>query len=265
MVYEDNGCMKKIRKATPIRIIKKKIFVNGHHGGAWKVAYADFVTAMMALFIVLWIIGQSKEVKDYVGEYFIDPIAYNQKMKSGLLEKNTGTKIINKLHPKDVVEENEKFKKLAAKIKDNLINKIQVKKLKNQIVIEIVKEGMRIELMESSDAFFFDIGTAILKPEAEEVLSIIAAELSKLPNHIILEGHTDSRPYASTGGYTNFELSSDRANAARRVLIKSGILFENIDQVRGYANTMLRNTKDSYDVTNRRISIIVKYEGKGSE
>ncbi len=239
--------------------------MRGHHGGAWKVAYADFVTAMMALFIVLWIIGQSKEVKDYVGEYFIDPIAYNQKMKSGVLEKNKGTQLINKLHPKQAEDEIAKFKRLAEKIKENLINKIQVKKLQNQIIIEIVKEGMRIELMESSEAFFFDIGTAKLKPEAEEILSVIAAELRRLPNHIILEGHTDSRPYASTDGYTNFELSSDRANAARRVLIKSGIDFGNIDQVRGYANTMLRNSQNSYDVTNRRISIIVKYEGKGSE
>jgi chemotaxis protein MotB len=257
--------MKKISKSIPIRVVRKKVYVRGHHGGAWKVAYADFVTAMMALFIVLWIIGQSKEIKDSVGEYFVDPIAYNQKMKSGVLEKSKGSKIISKPDAKEAEDEKARFKILAAKIKDNLINKIQVKKLKNQIVIEIVKEGMRIELMESSEAFFFDIGTAKLKPEAEEVLSVIAEEISKLPNHLILEGHTDSRPYASTGGYTNFELSSDRANAARRVLIKSGILFENIDQVRGYANTMLRNSQDSYDVTNRRISIIVKYEGKGNE
>ncbi|HLP17775.1 MAG TPA: OmpA family protein, partial [Bacteroidota bacterium] len=128
-------------------------------------------------------------------------------------------------------------------------------------VIELVNEGMRIELMESSEAFFFDIGTAKLKPEAEEILILLASEIGKLPNHIIIEGHTDSRPYASTDGYTNYELSADRANAARRVLLKNGVSDDNIEHVRGYANKRLRNAKDPYDVTNRRISIIVQYVG----
>jgi chemotaxis protein MotB len=257
--------MKKLAKEKPVRIIRKKIYYNRHHGGAWKVAYADFVTAMMALFIVLWVNGQSKTIKDNVSEYFHDPIAFNDKVKSGILpDQKPGKGAIDKgaSHP---VDEAARFSTLAEKIKKGLNTNIRFKDLKNQIVIEFVKEGMRIELLESSKAFFFNIGTAKLNPEAEQILSVLGAEIGKMPNHIIIEGHTDSRPYPSTDGYTNYELSADRANAARRVLLKNGIRDENIDHVRGYANKKLRNTNDPYDITNRRISIIVQYEGAGKE
>ena len=134
-----------------------------HHGGAWKVAYADFVTAMMALFIVLWINGQSSLIKAHVSEYFIDPIGYNQKVKTGSspvkLNDENAAETKGKLD-----DEKALFAKLAERIKKDLNNKIQIDKLKNQITIEIVKEGLRIELLESRDAFFFDIGTAKLKP-----------------------------------------------------------------------------------------------------
>ncbi len=256
--------MKTLDKEKPLRIIRKKISSGRHHGGAWKVAYADFVTAMMALFIVLWINGQSSLIKAHVSEYFIDPVGYNQKVKTGVspVQVVSDTSAGAKLNLDD---EKALFAKLAERIKKDLNNKIQVDKLKNQITIEIVKEGLRIELLESRDAFFFDIGTAKLKPDAEEILSVLGAAIGQLPNHLIIEGHTDSRPYPLTDGYTNFELSADRANAARRILIKKGVDTEHIDQVRGYANKMLRNSSDPYDVTNRRISIIVKFEGTTSK
>lgn len=256
--------MKKISKEHSVRFIRKKIYIAKHHGGAWKVAYADFVTAMMALFIVLWISSQSIIIKEHVSKYFIDPIGYTQKVKAGIspvkMNSNPVPKPVGKID-----DEKALFTKLAEKIKNELSKKIQLDKLKNQITIEIVKEGMRIELLESRDAFFFDIGTAKMKPEAEEILSVLGSAIGKLPNHLILEGHTDSRPYAATDGYTNFELSSDRANTARRILIGKGVDEEHIDQVRGYANRMLRNTNDPYDIKNRRISIIVKFEGTISE
>jgi chemotaxis protein MotB len=263
--------MKQISKEKPIRIFRKKYSHERQHGGAWKVAYADFVTAMMALFIVLWINGQSRIIKAHVSEYFVDPIGYNQKVKAGvspIKDMKTPDGGGNAGHASQVGQESlEKaaFAKLAEKIKNDLHNKIQVDKLKDQITIEMVKEGMRIELLESSNAFFFDIGTAKLKPEAEIILSVLAEEIGKLPNHLIIEGHTDSRPYATTDGYTNYELSADRANAARRILIKRGIGGDHIDHVRGYADKMLRNNNDPYDITNRRISIIVKFEGTAAE
>lgn len=252
--------MKQIIKEKPVVIVRKKIYPNRGHGGAWKVAYADFVTAMMALFIVLWINSQSKAIKDNVSEYFNDPIAYNDKVRSGVLPGTQGKGNKEKT-VRRAEDESVKFAELARKIKEGLGSQIRFKDLTNQIVIELVNEGMRIELMESSEAFFFDIGTAKLKPEAEEILILLASEIGKLPNHIIIEGHTDSRPYASTDGYTNYELSADRANAARRVLLKNGVSDDNIEHVRGYANKRLRNAKDPYDVTNRRISIIVQYVG----
>jgi chemotaxis protein MotB len=130
--------------------------------------------------------------------------------------------------------------------------------LKSQIKIEIIEEGMRIELLEASQSFFFDIGTATLKPEAIRVLSIISKEVGKMPNKVAVEGHTDSRQYSHVDGYTNFELSTDRANSARRVLAVKGLQETQIDEIRGYADTRLRNKKDPLDVTNRRISIIIK-------
>ena len=192
--------MKEIAKQKPVRIVRKKVVYNRGHGGAWKVAYADFVTAMMALFIVLWINTQSKTIKDNVSEYFNDPVAYNDKVKAGVLPGAQGKGNKDKT-VRRAQDEAARFAALAEQIKKGLSTKIQFKDLTNQIVIELVKEGMRIELMESSEAFFFDIGTATLKPEAEEILSVLAVEIGKLPNHIIIEGHTDSRPYPSTNGY----------------------------------------------------------------
>jgi len=257
--------MKKIVKEKPIRIIRKKIVHGRHHGGAWKVAYADFVTAMMALFIVLWINGQSKLLKAHVSEYFVDPITYKQKVKAGVspIERDTASADGAAASKRD--DEKAAFAKLAEKIKKDLNDKIQLDKLKDQITIEIVNEGLRIELLESTNAYFFDIGTAQLKPGAVVILTVLASAIGRLPNHIIIEGHTDSRPYPVTDGYTNYELSADRANAARRVLIRKGIDTDNIAHVRGYADKMLRNPRDPYDLTNRRISIIVKFEGTQQE
>jgi chemotaxis protein MotB len=166
---------------------------------------------------------------------------------------------------KSIEGQKEVLKKIGEAIKKGLENQGKFADLKNQITMELVKEGLRIELMESSKAFFFDIGTASLKPEAIEILKTIGDELSKMPNHVIVEGHTDARQYGNVTGYTNFELSADRANAARRVIVGSGNGNEKIDQVRGFADKRLHNVQDPFDVTNRRISIIVKYEGNSSE
>ncbi len=257
--------MNNVEKEQPIRIVKKVSGHGGGHGGAWKVAYADFVTAMMALFIVLWITGQSKDVKSYVSEYFRDPGAFNEKTKTGAMLGGKGMAADEISNMKRSANEKAMLEKMGEKIKKDLSAQQQALKLKNQITMEMVKDGLRIELVESSDAFFFDVGTAKLKPEAEQILKIIAAEVGKMPNHIIVEGHTDSRPYSSDATYTNYELSADRANSARRVLSKNGIDQFKMDQVRGFADKILRNKKDPYDVTNRRISIIVKFEGLQNE
>jgi chemotaxis protein MotB len=247
-------------KELPIRIVKKKGGHAGHHGGAWKVAYADFVTAMMSLFIVLWIVGQSKQVKESVASYFKDPGAFessgNKPLGGGMMQPDAIKDLIKKA-------EEEEQKKLAATgdtIMKALSKEQDLEKLKKQVEIEVVPEGLRIELLETKESFFFDVGTATLKPDAARVLSIIAMETGRLTNKIIIEGHTDSRQYSQIDGYTNFELSADRANSARRVLQMNGLRNHQIDEIRGYADTKLRDKKDPYDATNRRISIIIKKE-----
>jgi chemotaxis protein MotB len=249
---------------TPIRIVKKKKGHGGHHGGAWKVAYADFVTAMMALFIVLWIVGQSKQVKEYVGNYFKDPGAFFANTKGGGAFESSklgieGPQVNDEFLRRAEQEQQKAFKSMGEQIMGSLKASKELKHLAGQIDMKAVKEGLRIELLEASESFFFDVGTSVLKPEAQQVLGIIAKEVERLPNHLIIEGHTDSRPYSNEQGYSNFELSAERANTARRALVAGGIDPKKVDEVRGYADTKLRNMNDPYDVTNRRISILLKY------
>ncbi len=249
---------------VPIIVRKKKMAHAGSHGGAWKVAYADFVTAMMALFIVLWIVGQSKQVKEYVANYFKDPGAFMENTKGGgAFEYNTiavGDRIGEEL----LKRQQEKLKEMGDKIMEEMSKSPSLKDLTKQIKIEITSEGMRIELVEQSESFFFDVGTAHLKDDAVQVLGIIASELRQLPNHLVVEGHTDARQYSRNDGYTNYELSADRANSARRVLMSNGVAGAKIDEIAGYADKRLRDPDDPYDVVNRRISILVKLDANRS-
>ena len=245
---------------VPIIIVrKKKGGHGGSHGGAWKVAYADFVTAMMALFIVLWIVGQSKQVKEYIANYFKDPGAFFENTKGGgAFEYNTMAMGSERYGEELLKRQQDKLKEMGDRIMEEMAKNPTLKELMSQIKIEITKEGMRIELVEQSHSLFFDVGTSHLKPEAVKVLSIIAVQLDSLPNHIVVEGHTDSRQYNREDGYSNYELSAERANSARRVLTKSGLSDSKVDEIAGYADKRLRNRNDPFDLVNRRISILVK-------
>jgi chemotaxis protein MotB len=245
---------------APIIIKKKKSGHAGHHGGAWKVAYADFVTAMMALFIVLWIVGQSKQVKEYISEYFKDPGAFSENTKGGGAFESQKIPIGERFAEDNLKRQEEKLKEMGEKIMEEMKHTPAITDLAKQITIEITKEGMRIELIEQSHKFFFDIGTAHLKEDATMILAIIGKELAKIPNHVIVEGHTDARQYQTSDGYTNYELSADRANSARRILMKNGLADTRLDQVAGYADKRLRNPRDPLDVVNRRVSILVRYD-----
>ena len=245
-----------------IIIKKSKKKGEGAHGGAWKVAYADFVTAMMALFIVLWILSQSDEVKEKVSEYFKDP--------SGFVLGNGPTVIqgkeINSIQP-DIMDqvllrqrEKEKLEEMGKDIVEQLTNDEEFKKIVDQIEITITDEGLLIEIMESQEDAFFDIGTSTLKKKSEDLLIAIGKQLSQINNRIIIEGHTDSRQFPGNGmGYTNYELSADRANSARRALLKGGLETTQIDEIRGYADNRLRDPENPYSASNRRISIIVRF------
>lgn len=235
--------------APEVVIIKRKQGRHGgHNGGAWKVAYADFVTAMMALFIVLWLMNASKQVQEAVGGYFKDPRG-SAKMV-GTNRNGEGEFVVLK-------------KEDMQKLKEALLRSIHrldpTDKLKGQIEITITQEGLRIELMESEKGTFFELGSA--KPTAAlvDLLKVLAPEIGKLPNNISIEGHTDSKAYTGERGYDNWDLSTDRANEARRIMQADGIRSDQLSQVRGFADQRLRLPQKPEDPSNRRISLIIQY------
>jgi len=234
-------------KTRHIVILKKKAG-HGHHGGAWKVAYADFVTAMMSLFIVLWLLNSSKPIQEAVGGYFRDP--RGTAAKKGSTQAGTGENLI--LAKDDM-----------PKLKDQLEQKIRqmndFEKLKSHVEMTVTSEGLRIELTESASGTFFDSGSPKLNADGRELLVTLAQELGKLPNNLSIEGHTDSKPYAASGNYSNWELSTDRANAARRLMQSNGIRSNQVTQVRGFSDQHLRKLDNPLDPSNRRISLIVQY------
>lgn len=283
-------------REQPIIIKKvKKGGGHGHHGGAWKVAYADFVTAMMAFFIVMWILASSEEVKMQVAEYFNHPDRFDLftgERKTGPMpvelelgkkpspEKGDGpaekdfvikfdketvdtlfSKIQEKAKQDSILAANrveQVGSELKQKFKSIMAEKPELEKIMSSIKIEMTKEGLRIELIESSESLFFEVGSAKIKPEAMEVLKALSTEIGKLPNYVEIEGHTDSRSYSTKTGYNNWDLSSDRALAARRVLDTSGLWDGQILKVTGFADKNLRNPSNPFDATNRRISILIK-------
>ena len=234
----------------PIIIIKKKISHAGHHGGAWKVAYADFVTAMMALFIVLWLTSSGEKVKKSIASYFNDPAGTMKELGTG--KDGTGDSI-----PLDKKGINE----LKEKMERQIASRPELSKLHNQVDIIITPEGMRVELMESKDGTFFQTGSSTLNPLGKSMLSLLARELSTAPNRVSIEGHTDAQPYGGESRYDNWELSTDRANAARRLMQATGLQLNQLAQVRGFADQQLRLPASPLDPSNRRISVIVHYAG----
>jgi chemotaxis protein MotB len=235
-------------KSRPIIVIKKKGGHGGHHGGAWKVAYADFVTAMMALFIVLWLMNSSKQIQVAVGGYFKDPTGTSKKVGSNMRGSGENFTLTKDNMPKLKEELQMVVRQIA-----------NFDKLKSQIAMTVTSEGLRIELLESSSGTFFESGKAGLNLDGRGVLVALAQELGKLPNHVSIEGHTDAKPYAANRDYGNWELSADRANSARRVLQSSGLRADQISQVRGYADQKLRVPDKPLEPSNRRISLIVQY------
>jgi chemotaxis protein MotB len=232
----------------PIIVIKKKGGHGGHHGGAWKVAYADFVTAMMALFIVLWLLNSSKQVQDAVGGYFKDPTGTSKKVGSDMVGQGE-----NFVLSKDNMEA------LKQQLQKAIREVPNFDKLRNHIDMTVTNEGLRIELLESAKGTFFDMGSPELNSDGQDLIIKLAQELGKLPNKLAIEGHTDSKPYSGNGKYSNWELSADRANSARRLMQVNGIGPDQVTQVRGFADQRLRKPDAPLDPINRRVSLIVQY------
>jgi len=238
----------------PIIVIKKVSGHGGHHGGAWKVAYADFVTAMMALFIVLWLMNSAPKIKEAVGGYFKDPSGTANKIGSTM--QGAGESFVVS---KDSMAELKDALQLALRKVPNF------DKLKNQIEMTITSEGLRIELLESATGTFFNSGNAEPSIDGQDILISLAKELGSLPNKIAIEGHTDSKPYSKRSNYGNWELSVDLANAVRRLMQQDGIREDQVMQVRGFASQRLRKPDAPLDPSNRRVSLIVEYLDKSAD
>ncbi len=249
-------------------IIIKKIIKKGggHHGGAWKVAYADFVTALMALFIVLWIVGQDSEIKSAVGGYFRDPVGFTLKSRAMIDQKNLGVQI-NSINQNDLdrinmEEEERRFDEMKDELTSELGEDANFLPLFDQMEITMIDDGMKIEMLESDEDIFFELGSSRLSKKANSFLQKVGEKLGKISNKIAIEGHTDARPLNQGGSFTNYELSTDRANSARRTLIAGGLGEGQVDEIRGFADKRLKDSKNPFSVVNRRISIIVKYINK---
>jgi chemotaxis protein MotB len=268
---------------TPIikKVVKKGH--GGHHGGAWKVAYADFVTAMMALFMVLWIVGQSnKQTKEAIADYFRkpgvftttgaggrkiaplvpDPAAGGEGGDEGTLNmpltKPPQEALADILRLQQKTQE-QTLKQVGEQLRTHLAALPELQRLKDQVSIDITEDGLRIELLDKEGSSFFEVGSSQFKSETVPVLRTIASEIRTLPNPVVIEGHTDSRPFAAGSNRSNWELSADRANSARRLIESFNVRAEQIAHVRGYADRKLRYPEQSYDVRNRRISIVILY------
>ena len=265
----------------PIIVKRVKRFGGGHHGGAWKIAFADFATAMMAFFLVLWLMSTATpEQKIAIAGYFKDPIGFSESGTPYVIDLGGSPelapeKTINpeaKSEPmpetttqlnKDQVEtmaeqvERERLELLLQELQNKVEENPQLQKFKDQILFEITQDGLRIQIMDAENRPMFDIGSARLQPYFEDILLAMADTIKAVPNKISISGHTDAKPYAGTGEFGNWELSANRANAARRALVAGGYPDGQVARVVGYASSSLFDRKDPFNPVNRRIDIIV--------
>jgi chemotaxis protein MotB len=246
----------------PRIVIKKKRGGHGHHGGAWKVAYADFITAMMALFLLLWLVSQGdQKLKEALANYFRNPGVFSSSSAGilpggqGLNKEGTATQLAQATPPVD--QEMAVLQRAAKQMEESFSKVARFASIRNQIRISVTREGLEIQLVEKAGRVFFDVGSAHPKDYTRDVLLEIAKEIGQLPNQIIISGHTDHRLYSSPTGYTNWELSTDRANSARRILTENGLKPEQVVRIVGYADTVPIEPKDPYADANRRIAILV--------
>jgi chemotaxis protein MotB len=226
----------------PVFILKKPIrHLPRHDSGAWKVAYADFVTAMMALFMVLWLLNGNADTRKKIGGYFANPTSAAKPAAGGL---------------KKVPQRDSEMETLKQKLSQAL----STRNLPGQVDMAVTAEGLRIELVESDQGAFFESGRPRPTKLGRQMISLLARELEKLPNQLTIEGHTDAMPFLDgRSGYGNWELSADRANAARQVMMTSGMDPDQVIQVRGFAGRNLRYPKLPENYSNRRISVIVQF------
>ncbi|MEZ5307038.1 MAG: flagellar motor protein MotB [Pyrinomonadaceae bacterium] len=251
---------KKPQEEEPPRRPRKKKAKGhgGHHGGAWKVAYADFVTAMMALFLVLWLVSQADtKLKEQIANYFKSPGAFTSSRGGILPGKTSVSKEPQKLSAE---EETQTLYGIAQQLQRKFDSQPEFTNIKEKIAIEVTDEGLQIEIIDKADDISFEVGSSVLNESAMLILKEIAQAICQMPNGIKIGGHTDRRIFPSDNGYSNWELSSDRANAARRILVKNCVEPKQIRRIVGFADTDPIIPNDPYHPANRRISITVLRE-----
>lgn len=255
---------------TPIIIKKKKAHGHAHHGGSWKVAYADFVTAMMAFFMVMWIMGLSDETRAQIQGYFNDPTGFMKNLPRSKNIMTTGMpaskKAPSKENGEDVQGKQEAARQLERKLKGELsaegkAGDNEVKALLQGVEITITDEGVQIEFIEKHRTFF-EIGSAVIRPEARKVVATIGKVLAATKRTMMIDGHTDSRPL-NNPAYNNWDLSTDRAAAVRRLFQSTGVSDKQFLQVRGNADRKLRIPGDPYNSENRRVTIMLPFKVYG--
>ncbi|HEY6926900.1 MAG TPA: flagellar motor protein MotB [Steroidobacteraceae bacterium] len=285
------------KNARPIIIVKrKKKGEEGHHGGAWKVAYADFVTAMMAFFLVMWLVtAVSKDQRAAIFEYFKNPSMEDGKsvkaapgqmgpggastspinLRGGLdamrssatkgrdfgaaasRSKKTKEQLEAQTREQVAAAEHQKLETLMEELKQAVSKSQALEPFKDQLLLDITPEGIRIQIVDAQNRPMFDVGSARLRDYTQSILRELTPYLSSVPNRISITGHTDARPYPGQGGYSNWELSADRANAARRALMVAGLPDEKIARVVGLSSSVLFDRTDPQSPINRRISIVI--------
>mgnify|MGYP000641263029 CR=1 FL=1 len=246
-------------------IIVKKIkkAAHGHHGGSWKVAYADFVTAMMAFFMVMWILGMDDQTKKAIEGYFSSPVGFKKGYSSGSSPLASGSSPAAVKRESIQIALRQVQEKRFLAVQENLRSRIDsmalVGKLRAKVEVTVSRAGLRIELIEDEHGdTFFPISSAIMTEQGHLALNAIAQDLVNLENPVVIEGHTDAARYASAS-YTNWELSADRANAARRILETYGLKTDRIIEVTGLADKQLRYPTEPLNPSNRRISILLPF------
>lgn len=273
------------KKLQPIIIKRVKKAGHAAHGGAWKIAYADFVTAMMAFFLLMWLLGSTSEGdKKGIADFFQNPLKVallnggsgsgdssslvkgggtdlsrqSGQVKRGEIEAPRSTVNLLALKEEQRKAEQAKLEELKEKVADVLASNPKLAAMRSQIRLDLTKDGLRIQIVDEQSRPMFDSGSAMVKPYMRELLQEIGAVLAEVPNRLTLEGHTDAQPFSGgERGYSNWELSSDRANASRRELIAGGLPDRRVLRVQGLASSQLYERDDPKSPTNRRISIIV--------
>ena len=265
----------------------KKVAGGGHHGGSWKVAYADFVTAMMAFFLVMWLMGATtNKDRAAISEYFRNPSPLSGKSfspapgpagpggASTSMIKLGGTMDLPKgdsddpfsKPPGDAQQASEEEQKAQEKQRlETLMQALQeaigksqaLEPFKDQLLLDLTPEGLRIQIVDQQNRPMFDLGGTVLKPYTQAILSELAGFVNQVPNHISITGHTDTTQYSSNRGYTNWELSAERANAARRALVVGGMHEDKVSRVVGLSSSVLFDKQNPQNPINRRISIVV--------